>query len=208
MVSLTDYAIWVIDVESGEMRNIDLGNTGKSRFMVGPWSADGKGFYGISDLNREFAGVAFYNLDKSRLEWILTPQHDIEIIDVSPDGSAIAWAENVEGYSRLFLKNLADGDTRVIGSADVSPNGVIEGIKFSPDGKRIGLMIDSPTSPTNIFVMDLSRSDESRHEQITTSLLANIPKNMLIKPEIIKYKSFDGLEICIFVYTTKQQQQR
>ncbi|MEJ7642669.1 MAG: prolyl oligopeptidase family serine peptidase [Candidatus Nitrosocosmicus sp.] len=200
LVTLTDYTIWILDVESREMRNIDLGNTGKSRFMVGPWSADGKGFYVISDLNREFAGVAFYDLDKSRLEWILTPQHDIEIIDVSSDGSTIAWAENVEGYSRLFLKNLVDGETKEIGPADVSPNGVIEDIKFSPDGKRIGVMMDSPTSPTNIFVMDLSRSNEGRYEQITTSLLANIPKHMLIKPEIIKYKSFDGLEVSAFLY--------
>ncbi len=203
LVTLTDYTIWILDVESREMRNIDLGNAGKSRFMVGPWSADGKGFYVISDLDREFAGVAFYDLDKSKLEWIVTPQHDIETIDVGSDGATIAWTENVEGYSRLFIKNFDDGETKVLGSSDLSPNGVIEDIKFSPDGKRIGIMMDSPVSPTNILMVDLSKANESRYEQITTSLLGNIPQHMLIKPEIIKYKSFDGLEVSAFLYRPK-----
>ena len=58
----------------------------KSRFIVGPWSPDGKGFYLVSDLKREYASLAFYDLDKSKLEWVLTPQNDIELVDLSPDG--------------------------------------------------------------------------------------------------------------------------
>jgi Tol biopolymer transport system component len=79
LVSLNDYAIWILDVESRDMIKIDLGNTEKDRFIVGPWSADGDGFFVISDFNREFTGVAFYNLDKLKLEWILTPQNDIDL---------------------------------------------------------------------------------------------------------------------------------
>ena len=55
------------------MEKIDLENNEKSRFIVGPWSPDGKGFYILSDLNREFIGLAFYHIDRSHLEWILTP---------------------------------------------------------------------------------------------------------------------------------------
>ncbi len=54
----------------------------KGRFTVGPWSPDGKGFYVISDLEREFANLAFYDIDKSKLEWILTPRYDIELVDL------------------------------------------------------------------------------------------------------------------------------
>jgi dipeptidyl aminopeptidase/acylaminoacyl peptidase len=204
LVSLTDYLVWILDTQTGEMRKIDLGNTEKSRFLVGPWSPDGKGFYIISDLDREFTGVAFYNLNESKLEWILTPQHDIETLDVSPDGSTIAWAENVDGYSKLFIKNLTDGEAKEVGSRDIATNGVIEVLKICPDGKRIGAMIDSPTSPSNIFVIDMDKADGSRYEKITTSLLGNLPEHMLIQPEIIKYKSFDGLEISAFFYKPPQ----
>ncbi|MDQ6722932.1 MAG: hypothetical protein M3Z01_01525 [Thermoproteota archaeon] len=82
LVTLTDYSIWCIDVESRNMEKIDLKNNEKSRFTVGPWSPDGNGFYILSNLNSEFIGLAFYHIDKSQLEWILTPQHDIELIDI------------------------------------------------------------------------------------------------------------------------------
>ena len=86
----------------------------KGRFTVGPWSPDGKGFYVISDLEREFANLAFYDIDKSKLEWILTPQHDIELVDLSSDGKLLAWTENVDGYSSIFTKNLGNGRIKEI----------------------------------------------------------------------------------------------
>jgi Tol biopolymer transport system component len=65
LVTLTDYTIWILDVESRKMEKIALGNNvDKSRFIPGPWLPDGKGFYIISDLNREFAGLSFYDIDK------------------------------------------------------------------------------------------------------------------------------------------------
>ena len=72
------------------MEKIDLGEE-KSRFIVGPWSPNGNGFYILSDLNREFMGVAFYHIDKSQLEWIATPPHDVELIDIGLDGKLLAW---------------------------------------------------------------------------------------------------------------------
>ena len=36
--------------------------------------------------------------------------------------------------------------------------------------------------------------------RITNSLFGNLSENVLIKPQLIKYKSFDGLEIPAFLY--------
>jgi dipeptidyl aminopeptidase/acylaminoacyl peptidase len=122
-------------------------------------------------------------------------------IDVSSDGTFIAWTENADGYSKLFVKDLkTDGKVKEIGSDDVSPKGVIEDIRLSLDGKRMGFMLDGPTSPTNIYTVDVDGTNGGRCEQITTSLLGNMPDYMLIKPEIIKYNSFDGFEISAFLY--------
>jgi hypothetical protein len=41
--------------------------TQKSRFTVGPWSPDGKGFYIISDSDREYANLAFYDTGNRNL---------------------------------------------------------------------------------------------------------------------------------------------
>ena len=199
LVTLTDYAIWMLDVESRKMEKIVLGNNvDKSRFITGPWFPDGKGFYIISDLNREFAGLGFYDIDNSKFEWIHTPQRDIELVDISSDGKHLLWTENVDGYSNLFIKNIKNGEVKEV--TDLSRKGVIEDLKLSNDGKKIGLMIDTPTSPTNIYVIGIENYEKTKSNAITHSLLGNLSVDILIEPKLIKYKSLDGLEISAFLY--------
>src|SRR5688500_19759328 len=77
---------------------------------------------------------------------------------------------------------------------------VIENLKISKDGKKIGLMIDTPTSPTNIYVIGLDNYEKAKSNAITHSLLGNISADVLIEPKLIKYKSLDGLDISAFLY--------
>jgi hypothetical protein len=90
--------------------------------------SDGKGFYVISDLQREYTSLAFYDTDKSEFGWVLTPEHDIELVDLSSDGTTLAWTENVDGYSNVFTKDLRNGKVEEI--TNLSLNGVIEDLKL------------------------------------------------------------------------------
>jgi hypothetical protein len=83
------------------MVKVTSSDSEKGRFIAGPWSPNVKPFSGTSDSNREYATLAFYDLDKSKLEWVLTPtpEHDIESVDLSSDGKTLVWTENVDGYS-------------------------------------------------------------------------------------------------------------
>ena len=217
LVTLIDYIIWLLNTENGEMVKVipSEEKMQKGRFTVGPWSPDGKGFYVISDSGREFANLAFYDIGKSKLEWILMPQHDIELVDLSSDGTVLVWTENVDGYSSIFTKNLSNGQIQEI--TNLSSNGVIEDLKLSPDGKRIGIMMTTPTSPSDIYVLDIDNTKDgddgesnkikrkSSVQKLSHSFLANIPENVLIKPDLIKYGSFDGLEISAFLYKPKEE---
>ena len=142
--------------------------------------------------------------NKSILEWVLTPKHDIELVDLSLDGTTLAWTENIDGYSRVLTKNLRNGKVQEI--TDLSLSGVIEDLKLSTDGKRMGIMMTSPTSPSDIFVIDID-NDENKNknniQKISYSFLGNISENILIKPDLIRYKSFDGLEVSAFLYKPK-----
>jgi hypothetical protein len=99
----------------------------KSRNIVGPWLPDGQGFYVITDLKREYPGLAFYDISKSKLGWILTPEHDIESVELSKDGKVLVWTENVNGYSNIFIKNTQSGEVQEI--LEISKKGVIGGAR-------------------------------------------------------------------------------
>jgi dipeptidyl aminopeptidase/acylaminoacyl peptidase len=168
----------------------------KIRYIVGPWSPDGKGFYVVTDLRREYTGLSFYDISKSKLEWISTPDHDIESVVLSNNGKVLAWTQNVDGYSNIYVKNLQNGEIQEL--SEISKRkGVIGDLKISPDGKRIGLLMSTPISPFNIYVWD---RETERLERLTESLIGNIPEDKMVQPELIKYNSFDGLEIQAFLY--------
>jgi len=160
LTTLTDYDIWLLDIENNEMVQITplKGMAEKSRFIVGPWCLDGKGFYVISDLQREYASLAFYDTDKSELQWILTPEHDIELVNLSSDGTTLAWTENVDGYSSIFTKDLRNGKVEEI--TNLSLNGVIEDLKLSANGKRLGIMMTTPITPSDIYVIDIGKDKD------------------------------------------------
>ncbi len=106
LVTLTDYIIWLLDMGRNEMVQVTPSSEEKSRNIVGPWLPDRQGFYVITDLKREYTGLAFYDIIKSKLEWILTPEHDIGSVDLSKDGKILVWTENVDGYSNIYTKNM------------------------------------------------------------------------------------------------------
>jgi hypothetical protein len=117
--------------------------------------------------------LAFYDTDKSKLEWVLTPEHDIELVDLSSDGTTLAWTENVDGYSSIFTKDLRNGkvEEEVI-TTNLSLNGVIEDLKLSADGKRMGIMMTTPITPSDIYVADIDK-DKNRNniQKISHSVL-------------------------------------
>ena len=126
--SVTDYTIWLLDIHRKEMIQVISPIEEKSRNIVGPWVPDGQGFYVITDLKREYSGLAFYDISKSNHEWILTPEHDIESVELSQDGRVLVWTENVKGYSNIFIKNTQNGDVQEI--PEISKKGVIGHVKI------------------------------------------------------------------------------
>ena len=205
IVTQTEYDVWLLDIDRNEMVQVTSlsSKEEKSRNIAGPWLPDGQGFYIISDLRREYAGLALYDINKSKFEWILTPEHDIESVDLSKDGKILAWTENVDGYSNIYIKNTLNGEIQKILSENISKEGGVVGdLKISPVGKRIGVSMTTPTSPSNIYLIDMKTKKVDR---LTESLLGNIPEGKMIQPELIKYKSFDGLGIQAFLYKPRNE---
>ena len=122
------------------------------------------------------------------------------------DGATLAWTENLDGYSRIYTKNLGNGEVEEI--TNLSSNGVVEDLKLSADGKRMGIMMTTPTSPSDIYLVDIGKDNNKNEnknniQKISHSLLGNLSENLLIKPDLIKYKSFDGLGVSAFLYKPK-----
>ncbi len=192
MRSNTDMDIHLLDVASGSSRLLTA-HEGDVRIYPVGWEADGSGFYLISNEQREFSGLARYSLADDRVEWIETPEWDVENAAVSADGRWLVWSVNEDGYSTLFARDLSTGQTRQL---DL-PAGVLNILTLSRAGGRLAVLWQQPTHPAEVFVVDLPSGAVN---QITHGFLGGIDAADLTHPELIRYPTFDGKQIPAFLY--------
>jgi dipeptidyl aminopeptidase/acylaminoacyl peptidase len=72
--------------------------------------------------------------------------------------------------------------------------------------------MSTSASPSDLYIVGIDKNNEDDDknnynnnsiQKISHSHIGNISQDMLIKPDLIKYKSFDGLEVSAFLYKPK-----
>ena len=71
------------------------------------------------------------------------------------------------------------------------PIGVIGGFSFSPDGKRLALTLNSATSPSDAYVIDLAGAQLARW---TRSEVGGLDASRFVAPTLIRYPTFDQVD--------------
>ena len=79
---------------------------------------------------------------------------DITQFVISPDRKRGAFVSNEGGVSKLYL---FDPDRMTFKVERRIPLGLIAGLMFSPDGKKLGMTLNSARSPNDAFVLTLGR---------------------------------------------------
>ncbi|HZC30124.1 MAG TPA: S9 family peptidase [Gaiellaceae bacterium] len=194
--SNTDISLWTIDADSGDATEITP-HDGEVVYFPGSWKADGSGVYLLTDEGREFKGLAFKPVD-GPLEWIETPDRDIEELTGSSDGRVIAWIENDDGWACVRVRDVERGvdlpDPKL-------PRGTISyfgsGVSVSRDGSTLALVWDQPTRPGELYVVDTATGDA---RAVTESRQPALHQLQLRAPELIHYESVDGRQIPAWLY--------
>ena len=199
--SNTDTSIHLVDVESGESRELTPHDE-ETTYMPGPFLPDGSGFYLLSNEGREYSGLALFRLDGG-LEWIETPEGDIEELAMSKDGSVLGWVENDQGRARVRLRDLqsgADLPEAQLPDGAISPAG--SALTLSPSGPHAALIWQGPQRPTDLYVIETATGKARR---LTESMLGGLRPRQLAEPELVTYPTFDGREIPAWLYRPKRR---
>jgi dipeptidyl aminopeptidase/acylaminoacyl peptidase len=190
--SNTDTDLYLLSIADGDRRHLTP-HDGEIQYYPGPWAADGSGFWLLTDEDREFIGLAFWDLSDG-MRWIETPEASVEDVAASADGRYLAWTVNHDGYSRLHVRDLVRD--RMMALPEL-PRGVIGTLALSPSGDKLGILLSQPTHPAEVYVLDLERGELTR---LTESFLGGIDEADLVEPELIRYPTHDGRQIPAWLY--------
>jgi dipeptidyl aminopeptidase/acylaminoacyl peptidase len=195
-ISATEASLWVMDAASGVKRRITTPPKGETVAYGGPrFSKDGKGVFALSDRDSEFRRLVYLPLAGGR-ERVLTGhlKYDVDDFDISFDANRIAFTTNENGSSGLRFIDLP--------SLKEQPRpplvpGLIGGLEWRPKSTEIGFQMSSARSAGDVFSYDVKTNRTTRW---TNGNNPDLNTSDFAEPRLVKWKSFDGLEVTGFLY--------
>ncbi len=178
----------ILDLKTSELTEINPTDT-KVAYGGGVWGKDGKGIYFTSDENTEFQHLRYWNLDKEEFK-VLTNDipWDIESVELSDDGKTLAFTANEDGIGVLYLLDTQSGKRHKVPNL---PIGQVYGLTFHPDGKRLALVLNTPQTPGDIYVLNMEDDSLVRW---TFSEVGGLPTEEFVNPQLIHYPTFDSVD--------------
>jgi dipeptidyl aminopeptidase/acylaminoacyl peptidase len=198
--SAWDHMIVVVELESGEARRLTPEEP-KARYRQVCWGPDSRTVYCVSDVGRDFLGLAAISAESGVLRWVAQPDWDVDDFALSPDGRRVVYQVNVDGYSDVRVHDLATAAETVI---PIPPGQAYEPYKWfptfswSPDSAQIAFTFGAANQPANIFVAPADGGAAPR--RVTDTWTGDLDLDDLATADLIHYPTFDGREIPAFVY--------
>ncbi len=187
-ISINESHLFTFNIANRSLEQINPSDE-KISYGDAAWSKDGKGIYYASDEDSEFLRLRYYDL-ASKNSTVLTEDipWDVESISLSKDGSHLAFMVNENGMSKLYL---LDTSTKKYHKVPGIPVGQVTRVDFHPDGDRIAIIINTPQSPSDVYMLDLK---DMSLERWTYSEIGGLDSGSFIVPELIEYETFDEVD--------------
>ena len=183
----------VVDVASGNLTMFPV-EGGKAAFGGFAFAPDGKAVYYVSDepvdgMPQEFRTLRHHDPASGKLQ-VLSAKipWDVGGFSIADDGRHLAYVTNEDGISRLRV--LALPGHREIRLPEL-PIGLVGGLAFSPDGKQLAISLNSATSPSDAYVIDLARASLTRW---TRSEVGGLDASTFVAPALVRYPTFDQVD--------------
>jgi dipeptidyl aminopeptidase/acylaminoacyl peptidase len=186
--------IVLLEIETGT--SITLYGRPSTRALSAKWSPDGQWVAFIAQEN-EREEIHLVKSNGEGLHQLTNTGHDVFQFEWSPSGRQLAVILNRNGAFDLCLVEMETGSIVDLRSG----TGMHSNPNWAADESFITFEYESPLLPPDLYRIDLS----TRHvTQLTFSNPPAMQRNKKVMPEIVSYKSFDGMEIPAFLYTPEK----
>lgn len=165
-----------------------------STYNSSGFSKDNKYLYYITNKSKEFKYLVQYDITTKERKIIYETNWDVMYSYLSDKETYRVIGVNEDGKNKLIVKNNATNEN--IEFPEIQ-DGDIKGVGFSESEKQIRLTVGTSKASNNIYVYNLVTKDLKK---LTNTLSSELNADNLVSAEVVRYKSFDGLEIPAIYY--------
>ena len=158
------------------------------------FSNDNNSFFYITDINNEFSYLNKYDIESMESSIIYETEWDVMYSYLSKNEKYRIIGVNEDGKNSV---KVIEVDSNLPIKFPSFNNEDISSVSFSESEQKIRLTVGSSKMPNDLFVYDI---EAENLKKITNSLNPKIDSKSLVSAQVIRYKSFDGLEIPAIYY--------
>lgn len=191
-----DNNLFLIDLagEAAEPKLITAHEGNVSHVVYDFTPAGDKLIFGTDEYG-EFTQSWTYDVATGERQPLIEAAWDVMYVDHSPSGRYRVSAVNADAATQVTITDTKTGKPLTL-PANL-PKGDLRQVRFSPDEKQISFLVNADTAPSNVITVDLKRK---KFRQLTNALNPAIAQTDLVTSEVVRYPSFDGLEIPSILY--------
>ena len=194
-INTNDSDLFLYNLESKELTQINKNQSGNAPQDFSP---DGTAFYYTTDDGSEFSYLMKYNLADDSYEKAMERDWDISGSYFTDQGTYQATYINEDAKNTIEVMEVATGKNIDLPSIE---NMEITSVSFSDDESMMRFYAGGSHTPSNLYVYNLETKEQKR---LTDVLNPEVQAQDLVKAEVVRYKSFDGLEIPAIYYKPHQ----
>ncbi|MCW9038005.1 alpha/beta fold hydrolase [Altibacter sp.] len=194
-VNTNDVDLFLLNTETNTTTKINDTISGNA---AQDFSPNGEAFYYTTDKGAEFSYLMKYNLNEGTKVKAMDKPWDITNFYFTEDGTYQLLFTNEDAETVLEVVEVVSGDRVDFPKFDGQS---IYDVDFSKDESMALLSVGGSHTPSNTYSYNLKTKEVV---QLTDVLNKAIDANDLVAAEVVRFKSFDGLEIPAIYYEPKQ----
>jgi dipeptidyl aminopeptidase/acylaminoacyl peptidase len=195
-ITTTNNEMYLYDRRTGKRTHISE-HFGDATYDPQFFSLDNNYLYYLCNEDSDFVYLNKYDIKTGEKSLVYKTSWDVWYAYHSFNETYRVIGINEDGKTNIKVFDIASG--KEVKLPEIS-GGDIKSIRLTRDEQRGRLVVGTSVSPNNIYVFDMG---DKEAKKLTNTLNPEIDPNNLVEAEVIRYESFDGLQIPAIYYQPK-----
>jgi dipeptidyl aminopeptidase/acylaminoacyl peptidase len=196
-ITTSSSELFLTDLRSGQTQKITAEGAGSFNTFQAISTKENR-IYFTTDEGSEYQYLMWYDMATGQKSKVFETQWDVMYMQLSKQEKYRVIGVNEDGRNKLYLFDHATGKALSFPKLE---DGDVMSVAIADNEKKMRLTIGDSKSPNNIFVYDI---DSPALNRMTNTLSPSIDPNDLVQAEVVRFRSFDGLEIPAIYYKPHQ----
>jgi dipeptidyl aminopeptidase/acylaminoacyl peptidase len=192
-----DSDVYLYNTQTKELKNLTehKGDVANQAMTFDPAS---RSLYFLTDDGSQFIYSVRHDLATGKRETVDKSDWDVSYTYFSQNGKYRVVAFNEDARTKIKIY-----DTRTNQPIELpkTASGDITGVNISKSEKLMAFYVNGSRTPNDLHIYDFAQKKVTK---LTDSLNPQINRDDLVEAEVIRYKSFDGMEIPSILYKPHQ----